>query len=54
MLNMLEYASIYLKKQSSGYATILNMSNAVLGMRSLSKLLSSYSDRDVLSTPSNI
>ena len=32
MLNMLEYASIYLKKRSSGCATILNVSNAVLGI----------------------
>ena len=28
-LNMIEYASIYLKKQSAEYARILNLSDAV-------------------------
>ena len=34
-LSMLEYASIYLKKQSAEYGTILNVSDAVHSMRSL-------------------
>ena len=44
-LSMLEYASIYLKKQSAEYGTILNVSDAVDIIRSLYKLLSSHRDR---------
>ena len=40
MLNMIEYAGIYLKKQSAEYARILNVSDAVNNIRSLYKLLS--------------
>ena len=40
--NMLECAYIYLNKQSSEFAKILNMSYAVYSLRSLYKLLSSY------------
>ena len=50
MLNMLEYARIYLNKESSEYARILNVSDAVHSIRSLCKLLSSYRDRDVFRT----
>ena len=47
-LNMIEYASIYLKKQSVEYARIiLNVSDAVHSIRSLYKLLNSYRDRDL-------
>ena len=35
MLNMIEYAGIYLKKQSVEYAKILNVSDAVHSIRSL-------------------
>ena len=45
MLNMIEYAGIYLKKQSAGYVRILSVS-AVHSKRSLYKLLSNYQDRD--------
>ena len=41
-LSMIEYASIYLKIQSTKYARILNVSDAVHSIRSLCKLLSSY------------
>ena len=41
-LNMIEYAGIYLKKQSSECARILNVSDAVHNIRSLYELLSSY------------
>ena len=50
MLNMIEYASIYLKKQSAEYARILNVLDAVHSIRSLYKLLSSYRDRRVQNT----
>ena len=49
-LNMIEYASIYLKKQSAEYARILNMSDAVHNKRSLNKLQSSYRDRRIQNT----
>ena len=39
---MFQYACIYLHKQSSAYARILNVSNAEHSLRSLYKLLSSY------------
>ena len=38
-LNMVEYATIYLKKQSAEYARILNVSHAVHSTRSLYKLI---------------
>ena len=44
---MIEYAGIYLKKQSAEYARILNVFDVVHSIRSLYKLLSSYRDRDV-------
>ena len=47
---MIEYASIYLKKQSAEYARILNVFDAVHSIRSLYKLLSSYQDRRVQNT----
>ena len=53
-LNKIEYAVIYLKKQSAEYARILNVSHAVHSRRSLYKLLSSYGDRDVIRTLSTI
>ena len=37
-LNMIEYAGIYLKKQSAEYARILSVSDAVHSIRSLYKL----------------
>ena len=46
-LNMIEYAVVYLKKQSAAYARILNVSDEVHGIRSLYKLLSSYRDRRI-------
>ena len=49
-LNMIEYASIYLKKQSAGYARILNVSDAVHNIRSLYKLLTNYRDRRIQNT----
>ena len=45
---MLEYSYMYLNKHSSGYAIILNATDAVYSIRSLSKLLSSYRDRSLL------
>ena len=42
MLNILEYACIYLDKQSSEYARVLNVSDTVHSIRSLYKLLSRY------------
>ena len=53
-LNNPEYACIYQNKQSSEYARIINVSNAVRSVRSLYKLLSSYRDRNVFRTLSNI
>ena len=41
-LNKIEYVSLYLKRQSTEYARILNMSDAVHSRRLLYKLLSSY------------
>ena len=54
MPTMPEYTFIYLNKQSSEYARILNVSHGVQRLRSLYKLLSSYRDRDVLRALSNI
>ena len=51
---MTEYGNIYLKKQSAEYAKIMNMSDSVQSIRPLYKLLSSYWDRDVFRTLSNI
>ena len=43
MLKMIEYADIYLKKQSAEFARIiLNVSDAIHSVRSLYNLLSSY------------
>ena len=53
ILNMLEYACIYLNKQSSEYTRFLNVSDGVYSARSLYKLLSSYRDRGVSRTLSN-
>ena len=53
-LNMIDYAGIYLKKQRSEYVRILNVSYGVHSIRSLYKLLSSYQDRAVFRTLSNI
>ena len=53
-LNMIEYAGIYLKKQSAEYARIINVCDAVHSIRSLYSLLSSYRDRDLFRTLSNI
>ena len=49
-LNMIEYAGIYLKKQSAEYTRILNVSDAVHSIKSLYKLLSSCRQRDVFRT----
>ena len=54
MLNMVEYACIYLNRQSSEYARILHVFDTVHSVRPLSKLLSSYWDRGVFRTLSNI
>ena len=49
-LNMIEYADVYLKKQSAEYARIiLNVSDEVHSIRSLI-LLSSYQDRRIQNT----
>ena len=53
-LNIIQYASIYLKKQIARYARILNVSDAVHSIRSLHKLLTSYRDKEVFRTLSNI
>ena len=54
-LNMIEYAGIYLKKKRSAeYARIRNVADGVHSIGSLYKLLSSYRDRDVFRTLSNI
>ena len=39
---MIEYAGIYMKKQSAEYARILNVPDAVHIIRALYKILSSY------------
>ena len=49
-LNMIEYADVYLKKQSAEYARIImNVSDAVQSIRSLN-LLSSYRHRLIQNT----
>ena len=49
-LNVIEYADVYLKKQSAEYTRIiLNVSDAVHIIRSLI-LLSSYQDRRIQNT----
>ena len=53
-LNIIEYVSIYLKKQIARYARILNVSDAVHSITSLHKLLTSYREREVFRTLSNI
>ena len=47
---MFEYISLYLNKQSSRNARILDVSDAVHSIRSLYKLLSSFRDIDVFRT----
>ena len=46
MLNILEYACIYLNKLSFEYVRILNVSDAVHSIRLLYKLPSSYRERE--------
>ena len=53
-LNMIEYAGIYVKKQSAEYGRILNVSDPVHIIRSLHKLPSIYRDRNVFKTLSSI
>ena len=54
-LDMIEYTGIYLKKQSTEYPRIiLNVSDTAHSIRSLFKLLSSYRDKDLFITVSNI
>ena len=49
-LNMIEYADLYVKKQSAEYARIIvNVSDAVHNTTSLN-LLSSYRDRRIRNT----
>ena len=51
MLNMIEYADLYLEKQSAEYARIiLNVSDAVHSIRSLYNLLSRYQDIHIQNT----
>ena len=51
ILNMIEYADVYLKKQSAEYVRIiLNVSDAVHGTRSLFNLLSRYRDIHIQNT----
>ena len=54
MVSMIEYTCIYLNKQSAQYARILDVLDVVYSVRSLYKLLSSYGDRDLFRTLSNI
>ena len=49
-LHMIEYAVIYLEKQSAEYARILNVSDGVHSIKSLYKLLNSYRGRDIQNT----
>ena len=53
-LTIIEYAGIYLKKQSAEYARVLDVSDAVQSIMPLNRLLSTYCDRDVFRTLSNI
>ena len=53
-LNMIKYVSIYLKNLSAEYARVLNMFDAVHSIGSLYKLLSSYQNKNLLRTLSNI
>ena len=46
-LDIVKYTGICLQNQSYEYARILNVSDAVHGIRSLYKLSSSYHNRDV-------
>ena len=54
MLYVLQNTCIYLNKQSSEYAIILNVTNAERSIRSLCNLLSSYRDRGVFQRLLNI
>ena len=49
MMNMIEYASIYLKKKkpSAEYTRILYVSHAIYNNKYLYKLLSSYQNKDI-------
>ena len=49
-LSMIEYAGIHLKKQSTEYVRIPNVSDGVHSISPLHKLLSSYRDRHVFRT----
>ena len=49
-LNMIEYAGTYLKKQSTEYTRILNMSDAIHNKRSLYRSLNSYRERRIQNT----
>ena len=51
---MREYTLITLKKQSAEYVRISDVPDAVRSIKLLYKLLSSYRDRDVFITLSNI
>ena len=51
MLNIFEYACIYLNEQSSNNVRILNVSDVVLSIRSMYKLQSSYRERNVNQKP---
>ena len=51
MLNIFEYACIYLNEQSSNNVRILNVSDVVLSIRSIYKLQSSYRERNVNQKP---
>ena len=54
-LDMIEYTGIYLKKQSTEYPRIiLNVSDTVRSIRSLFRLLSSYPNKDLFITLSDI
>ena len=52
-LNLIKYVGIY-QKSSAEHARILNVSDTVDSIKSRHKLLSSYGDRDVFRTLSNI
>ena len=52
-LNLIKYVGIY-QKNSAEHARILNVSDTVDSIKSRHKLLSSYGDRDVFRTLSNI
>ena len=53
MMDILEYVCIYQNKQSSEYAKILNVSDAVHSIRLLCKSLSIYRDKHIQNTVKN-